>query len=78
MKARSPAWIIAAGLVLVQASGILSLVGQGISGLDQAVTGIIDLKKAWKTIVPLPQFPTIQPVMIPKQNKPMPKKVAKQ
>ena len=67
MKARSPAWIIAAGLVLAQASGVLSTVGSAIIGLDNAITGAIDLKKQFQKFVPIKPviFTPINPVVVP-------------
>lgn len=64
MKVRSPTWIVIAGVVLAQASGILGAVGTGITGLDNAITATIDLKKKFREAVAVP-FKPIKPVVIP-------------
>jgi len=79
VKARSPAWLIAAAVVLAQASGVVSTVGSALIGIDNAITATIDLKKmVAKIIPPRPakfSFAPIQPVVVPPTKKQMPKKV---
>ncbi len=72
MKARSPAWIIVAGAVLVQASGILGLVGSAVTGLDNTITAAIDLKKIFHkaVVVPFQPIQPIQPIVVPPTAKP--------
>lgn len=74
MIARSPAWIIVAGAVLVQASGVLSTAGSALIGIDNAIKATIDLKKIVAKIVP-PQKPT--PVNSHAPNRTMPTKAPK-
>lgn len=78
MKLYSPAWIIIAGAVLVQASGGLSTAGSALIGIDNAVKATIDLKTLVAKIIPPPKtkFVPIKPVVIPKM-KHMPTKAAK-
>ena len=64
MKARSPAWIIVAGAVVVQASGVLGVVGNAITGIDSAIRATIDLKGLFTKAVIAP-IQQIQPVVIP-------------
>ena len=71
MKLYSPAWIIVAGVVLVQTSGVLSTAGSALIGIDNAIKAVIDLKAIAAKIVPPPKFVPIKPVIVPK------KKVAK-
>lgn len=56
-----PVWAIVVGLVLVQATGILSTVGSAITGLDQTITGVVDLKRIFNK----PKL--VQPIVIPGQ-----------
>ena len=71
MKVYSPAWIIAAGAVLVSTSGVLSTVGTALVGVDSAIRAAIDLKKIVAKIAPAPpKFVPIKPVVIPKKAKP--------
>lgn len=68
MKLRSPAWIIVAGAVVVQATGGLSMAGSTLIGIDNAIKAIVDINGLFTKVVIKP----IKPVVIPK------KKVAKQ
>ena len=69
MKVRSPAWIIVAGAVLIQASGVLSTAGSALIGIDSAIRATIDLKVLAAKIIPppKPKFVPIKPVTIPKK-----------
>ena len=68
MKVLSPAWIIVAGVVLVQTSGILSTAGSALIGIDSAIRATIDLKALVAKIAPpKPKFVPIKPVVIPKK-----------
>ena len=73
MKLRSPAWIIVAGVVLVQTSGVLSTAGSALIGIDNAIRATIDLKAMVAKIVPPAKIVPIKPVVVP----PLKKKVAK-
>lgn len=72
MIVRSPAWIIAVGALLVQASGALSLTGNALIGIDHAITATIDLKKIVASILPPPKpvIPKIKPVVVPPRKMP--------
>jgi hypothetical protein len=74
VKARSPAWIIVAGAVLLQASGVVSTVGSALIGIDNTITAVVDLRKVFHKAVVVP-FQAIHPVVIPPMKKQMPKKV---
>ena len=76
MKLHSPAWIIVAGAVLVQASGGLSTAGSALIGIDNAIKAVIDLKTIVAKIIPPPKFVPIKPVVVPKPKR-MPTKAAK-
>ena len=70
MKLYSPAWIIVAGVVLVQTSGVLSTAGSALIGIDNAIKAVIDLKAIAAKIVP-PQklkFVPIKPVIVPPRH----------
>lgn len=69
MKLYSPAWIIVAGAVLVQASGGLSTAGSALIGIDNAIKAVIDLKAIAAKIIPPPKFVPIKPVVVPKPKK---------
>ena len=75
MKARSPAWIIVAGAVLVQASGALSTTGSALIGIDSAIKAVIDLKALAAKVLPPPKFVPIKKVVVPPTRK-MPTKAA--
>jgi hypothetical protein len=67
MKVRSPAWIILAGALFIQGSGILSTTGSALIGIDSAIRATIDLKALVARIAPKPKFEPIKPVVIPKK-----------
>ena len=69
MKARSPAWIIVAGAVLVQASGALSTTGSALIGIDSAIKAVIDLRSIVAKALPPPKFVPIKKVVIPPARK---------
>lgn len=75
MIARSPAWIVAAGVVIAQATGAISTVGSVLIGVDNSIKAAIDLKKLLPVAVP--QFPQIKPVVVPPPKKAIPTKAAK-
>ena len=54
-----------AGVVLVQASGGLSLVGNAITGVDNSIKAVIDIKKMFAPVV----VPPIHPVVVPPVRK---------
>ena len=68
MKLYSPAWIIVAGAVLVQASGGLSTAGSALIGIDNAIKAVIDLKAIAAKIIPAPKFTPIKTVVVPKKK----------
>lgn len=70
MKLRSPAWIIVAGAVLVQTSGVLSTAGSALIGIDNAIKATIDLKAIVAKIIPPAKIVPIKPVVIPPTAKP--------
>ena len=71
MKVRSPAWIIVAGVVLVQASGAMSTVGNLLVGIDSTIKATVDIKGfIAKAIAPKPQFVPIKKVVIPPRQMP--------
>jgi hypothetical protein len=76
VKARSPAWIIIAGAVLVQSSGIMTTTGNALVGIDGAIRAIIDLKTIIAKMIPPPKFVPIKQVVVPQTKKQIPKKVA--
>jgi hypothetical protein len=79
MKLRSPAWIIIAGAVLVQSSGVLSTAGSALIGIDNAIRATIDLKALVAKIVPPAKIVPIKPVVVPpikKVERHAPRKVA--
>ena len=80
MKVRSPAWIIVAGAVLVQSSGIISTVGSALIGIDGAIKATIDLKSIVAKVLPppTPKFVQIKKVVIPPPRRTMPTKAPKQ
>ena len=65
MKLRSPAWIIVAGAVLVQTSGVLSTAGSALIGVDNAIRATIDLKAMVAKIIPPAKIVPIKKVVIP-------------
>jgi hypothetical protein len=69
MKLRNPAIIaiIAAGVVLAQAGGVISTVGSALIGIDSGIRAVIDLKTIVAKVIPppKPKFVPIKPVMIP-------------
>ncbi len=69
MKLRSPAWIIVAGVVLLQTSGALTTVGSVLVGIDSAIRATIDLKALAARIAPKPKFVPVKQVVIPTKAK---------
>ena len=59
-------------VVVVQASGGLSLAGNALVGLDNAIKGIVDIR-AMLAPKPTPKFVPIKKVVVP-ANHPQPKK----
>lgn len=51
MILRSPAWIVVAGVVLLQACGGISAVGNALIGIDHAITATIDIKHVITTVL---------------------------
>jgi hypothetical protein len=45
MQVNSPAWIIAAGIFIAHASGVIDIVGKTLSGVDQTANAVIDFRK---------------------------------
>lgn len=78
MKAQSPVWIVLAGAVLVQTSGVMSTVGSALVGVDSAIRATIDLKTIIAKIVPPPKFVPIKQVVVPPTKKAIPTKAKKQ
>ncbi len=74
MRVRSPAWIIIAGGVLLQASGVLSVAGSALIGIDNAITATIDLKKFVAKVLPARKvaLKPVKPVVIPKKARTLP------
>lgn len=66
-------WLLAGLIVLAQASNIIGKVGSAITGIDNAVTATVDLKKIFNKVVIAP-IQQIQPVVIPSSPKKMPTK----
>lgn len=64
MKLYSPAWIIVAGAVIVQGSGGLSIVGNGLIGIDNAIKAFVDIRKMFTPVA----IPPIKPVVVPKKK----------
>jgi hypothetical protein len=62
-------WLILAIAVATQATGVLGTVGSAITGVDNAITATLDLKRLFTPLVIQP----IKPVVIPPAKK---KKVA--
>ena len=58
-------WLLVAIAVLAQATGIIGNVGSAITGVDNAITATIDLKKMFTPVTIQP----IKPVVVPPVKK---------
>ena len=59
MIIRSPAWIVVGALALAQASGVIGNVATVISGIDNSINAVIDLRKF------LPPPLVMKPIVVP-------------